>query len=76
VIILANVYGRDENNERTKALLSSHPNILPLLINIMDAIMNWDVNREEIKELIKKGFKFGFRLSVVTVALSFDFKRK
>jgi hypothetical protein len=70
VIIVANVYGREENNERTKALLSSHPDILPLLIDIMDAIMNWDVNRTEIKELIKKGFLYGsFKLSVVSVAL-------
>jgi hypothetical protein len=60
MIILANVYGRDENNERTKALLSSHPNILPLLIDFMDAIMNWDVNSPEIKELMKKGFRYGF----------------
>jgi hypothetical protein len=69
MIIVANVYGREENNERTKALLSSHPDILPLLIDIMDAIMNWDVNRTEIKELIKKGFEYGFKLSVVSVAL-------
>jgi hypothetical protein len=69
MIIVANVYGREENNEKTKALLSSHPDILPLLIDIMDAIMNWDVNRTEIKELIKKGFRYGFRLSAVSVAL-------
>jgi hypothetical protein len=69
MIVVANVYGREENNERTKALLSSHPDILPLLIDIMDAIMNWDVNRAEIKELIKKGFQYGFQLSVVSVAL-------
>jgi hypothetical protein len=68
-ITLANVYGRDENNDRTKALLSSHPDILPLLIDIMEAIMNWDVNRKEIKALIKKGFKYGMPLSVVSVAL-------
>jgi hypothetical protein len=70
MITVANVYGREENNERTKALLSSHPGILPLLMDIMDAIMNWDVNRTEIKELIKKGFRYGgFKLSVVAVAL-------
>jgi hypothetical protein len=70
MIIVANVYGREENNERTKALLSSHPVILPLLIDIMDAIMNWDVNGKEIKELIKKGFKYGgFDLSDVSIAL-------
>jgi hypothetical protein len=69
MIIIANVFWRDETNERTKALLSSHPDILPLLFDIMDAIMNWDVNREEIKVLIKKGFRYGFRLSVVAVAL-------
>jgi hypothetical protein len=69
MMVLANVYGREENNERTKALLSSHPDILPLLIDIMDAIMNWDVNRIEIKELIKKGFEYGFGLSGVSVAL-------
>jgi hypothetical protein len=69
MIIVANVYGREENNERTQALLSSHPDILPLLIDIMDAIMNWDVNRTEIKELIKKGFYYGFQLSVVAIAL-------
>jgi hypothetical protein len=69
MIIVANVYGREENNERTKALLSSHPAILPLLIDTMDAIMNWDVNRTEIKELMKKGFEYGFKLSVVAVAL-------
>jgi hypothetical protein len=69
MIIVANVYGRQENNERTKALLSSHPDVLPLLIDIMDAIMNWDVNRTEIKELIKKGFEYGFQLSVVSIAL-------
>jgi hypothetical protein len=70
MIIVANVYGREENNERTTALLSSHPDILPLLIDIMDAIMSWDVNRTEIKELIKKGFKYGgFELSDVSVAL-------
>jgi hypothetical protein len=69
VIIVANVYGREENNERTKALLSSHPAILPLLIDIMDAIMNWDVSKEVIKELIKKGFRYGFKLSVVSIAL-------
>jgi hypothetical protein len=69
MIIVANVYGREENNERTKALLSSHPSILPLLIDIMDAIINSDVNRTEIKELMKKGFRYGFQLSVVAVAL-------
>jgi hypothetical protein len=70
MIIVANVYGREENNERTKALLSSHRDILPLLVDIMDAIMDWGVNRTEIKELIKKGFEYGsFKLSVVSVAL-------
>jgi hypothetical protein len=70
MIIVVNVYGREENNEITKALLSSHPDILPLLIDIMDAIMNWDVNRTEIRELVKKGFKYGsFDLSDVSIAL-------
>jgi hypothetical protein len=69
-IVLADVYGKEENNEKTKALLSSNPDILPLLINIMDAVMNWDVNREETKEAIKKGFRYGlFQLSVVAIAL-------
>jgi hypothetical protein len=45
MIILANVFVREENNEKTKALLSSHPDILPFLTDIMDAIINWDVSR-------------------------------
>jgi hypothetical protein len=69
LIIFANVYGRDENNERTKALLSTHRDILPLLLDITDAIVNCGTNRNEFKELLEKGFRYGFRLSVVAVAL-------
>jgi hypothetical protein len=70
MIVLANLYGREENNERGKALLSSHSDILPFLIDIMDATMNWNVNRRAIKELLKKGFRFAeFGLSVTVVAL-------
>jgi hypothetical protein len=70
VIIVANVYGSEENNEITKALLSSHPDVQPLLADVMEAIMNWDVSRTEIKGLMKKGFRyFNLNLSVVAVAL-------
>jgi hypothetical protein len=70
IVILTNVYGRDEGDrEQSKALLASHPDILQVLIDIMDAIMNWDVSRKEVKNLLKKGFEYGFRISVVAVAL-------
>jgi WD40 repeat protein len=69
MVILASIYGREENSEGTEALLSSHPDILPQLINIMETIMNRDVNRTEIHELMKKDLLSVFDLSVVTVAL-------
>jgi hypothetical protein len=69
-IILANVYGREENNERTKALLDSNDDILPVLIDIMDALMDWNYYSNVAKELWKKGFRYGtMELSLIAVAL-------
>jgi hypothetical protein len=64
------VYGKDEKNEYRKALLDSHPDILPFLLEIMDTIINYDLEREEVQQMIHKGFYYGFfKLSVVSVAL-------
>jgi hypothetical protein len=70
-IILANVYGREEGEEgRTTALLSAHPSIVSFLVSILDAVMNWDVSRKEIKRLIKLGYLYGLvNFRDVSVAL-------
>jgi hypothetical protein len=70
-IILANIYGREgEKNGKTKPFLSSHPSILSSLVAMLDAIMNWDVKRPEIKELIKFGYLYGLiNFSNVSAAL-------
>jgi hypothetical protein len=69
-IIIANVYGRDENNEHSKALLDSHPDVLPFLLETMDAMMNYDLSRQEVQKVIEKGFYYGlFKLTVIAVAL-------
>jgi hypothetical protein len=69
-IAIANIYGKEENHPTTKALLQTYPNILPFLLEITDAIMNYDKNRPEIQILLKKGFRYGnVNLSILAIAL-------
>jgi hypothetical protein len=58
-VILANVYGRDENNQTTKSLLHEHREILPRLIELLDVTQNYDVSRPVVIDLMNKGFVYG-----------------
>jgi hypothetical protein len=58
-IIMANIYGKDENNSVTSALLESYPSTLSLLVDIIDSTMNYDTNRSSVRETLRRGFKFG-----------------
>jgi hypothetical protein len=69
-IILANVYGRDENNNTTKSLLNEHKEILPRLIDLLDITLNYDDNRPVVKDYLSKGFTYGpIKLHVLTSSI-------
>jgi hypothetical protein len=58
-IILSNIYGKDEPSPSRNALLTDQKNVLPFLVHTLDATMNYDREKPLIKELQKKGFKYG-----------------
>jgi hypothetical protein len=69
-IILSNIYGRDENNQTTKSLLVEHKHILSRLVDLLDATINYDINRPIVIDLINKGFKYGpIKLHVLTSSI-------
>jgi hypothetical protein len=69
-IIIANVYGRDENNQTTKSLLNEHKEILSRLIDVLDVSLNYDVKRPVVIDLINKGFTYGpIKLHVLTSSI-------
>ena len=70
IITLANVYGRDESSTSVKAILEIHPDILPCLVELLDVIMNYDINRDVVKRWVNKGFWYGcVDLPIISIAL-------
>jgi hypothetical protein len=69
-IIIANIYGSEEKNDRKKALLEIYPEILDDLLDIMNGILHFNIEKGEIKMIMKKGFLYGrIQLSDVVIAL-------
>jgi hypothetical protein len=71
-LIIANIYGPEEADEkgRKKALLEMYPEIFYDLCDVMNCILNYNVEKGEIKMMMKKGFVYGgISLSDVVIAL-------
>ena len=69
-LLIANVYGREESNLRSKSLLEDRAYVLPLINKCFNAIINYDPENAEIKEFTKAGFIIGvIPLNIVASAL-------
>lgn len=61
-IIMANVYGREDDEDGvsvTKSLLQTYPDIQQLLINLLAAILDYNSESKEVKDYRNMGLAFG-----------------
>lgn len=69
-IFVANVYGQDENNYSTNAILKHYPTRLTLLLDILQVTIDYDEDSDLAMQLIAEGFSYGtFKLRTVLSAL-------